>query len=181
MVVIILLAVGALLNQFRYVNRLTYNHDGRYEVAQLLAEYGHQKYKLATTEAGILPLYSDWQTLDTWGLNDPWIAHHGGITREYLDQYKPDVVVFHAYGSPLVPFRGPKDWNRMVKVLKNYSEEHGYILAAIFGESPSNTHYYYVSPSFPYRDELVEKLSAMNYSWWESGRRAINYALIDIK
>jgi hypothetical protein len=56
-----------------------------------------------TTEAGLLPYYSGWTAVDTWGLNDQFIAHNGGLTVEYLDQYKPHIIMFHDYYSPLVP------------------------------------------------------------------------------
>ncbi len=56
---------------------------------------------MATSEAGLLPLYSQWNAIDTWGLNDEWIAHHGEITADYLDRYKPELIIFHAHFSPL--------------------------------------------------------------------------------
>ena len=109
---------------------------------------------LATSEAGLLPLYSNWKSIDAWGLNDEWIAHNGEITAQYLEAHKPDLIVFHAYFSPLLPARLSEknlqqDWFRMTITLKDYAESHGYILAAAFGDSPYETHYYYVRPDFP--------------------------------
>ena len=63
---------------------------------------------MATTEAGLLPLYSTWSAVDAWGLNDAFIASNGGITEEYLDRYRPEVIVFHAYFSPETPQTGPR-------------------------------------------------------------------------
>lgn len=82
---------------------IAYEADGRYDMGKILSNYQGQGYVLATSEAGLLPLYSGWSAIDTWGLNDEWIAHHGEITPAYLDQYKPNLIVFHAYFSPLVP------------------------------------------------------------------------------
>ncbi len=161
--------------------------DGRYDMARLLAQYRGKGYVIATTEAGLLPLYSGWSAADTWGLNDEWIAHHGEITSQYLDQYKPDLIVFHAYFSPLVP---PKmtdknlsqDWFRMTVTLMDYAEQHGYILAAAFGDSPYETHYYYVRPDFPDSASLVQEISSMkNYYWFTTGKKSINYARIQPK
>jgi hypothetical protein len=113
---------------------VAYEADGRYDLAQLLSEYQDQGYVLATTEAGLLPLYSNWKSVDAWGLNDAWIAHHGEITAEYLDRHMPQLIVFHAYYSPLVPPRinsknMAQDWFRTTITLKSYAEAHNYILA----------------------------------------------------
>jgi len=82
-----------------------YERDGRLEMAQMLADYRGKGYVIAVTEAGLLPYYSGWDAIDTWGLNDQFIAHNGGITMEYLDEYKPHIIMFHDYYSPLVPPR----------------------------------------------------------------------------
>jgi len=161
---------------------VAYESDGRYEVGQYLSGYRGKGYVIATSEAGLLPFYSNWTAIDTWGLNDEWIAHHGEITDEYLDKYKPNVIVFHAYFSPLIP---PKiieknlsqKWFRMTITLKDYAEKNGYRLAAAFGDSPYETHYYYVRADFADSDRIVHDISAMkNYYWYASGRKSINYA-----
>ncbi len=163
---------------------VAYESDGRYDMARMLSSYQAKGYVLATSEAGLLPLYSGWEAVDTWGLNDEWIAHHGEVTAAYLDQYKPDLIVFHAYFSPLVP---PKltesnlaqDWFRMTITLKDYAESRGYVLAASFGDSPYETHYYYVRSDFPDSDKLVRAIAGMrNYFWYATGKKAINYALL---
>lgn len=160
---------------------VAYEADGRYDVGKLLSDYQGRGYLIATSEAGLLPLYSGWSAIDTWGLNDEWIAHHGPITPEYLDQNKPNLIVFHAYFSPLVPPRLTEknlgqDWFRMTITLKDYAESHGYILAAAFGDSPYELHYYYVRSDFPDSSKLVREISGMrNYYWFATGRKAINY------
>lgn len=158
-----------------------YEADGRYDVARMLAEFRDKGYVMATSEAGLLPYYSGWYAIDTWGLNDSWIAHHGEVTAEYLDRYKPHLIVFHAYYSPLIP---PKlseknleqDWFRMTITLKEYAEAHGYILAAVFGDSPYDTHYYYVRPDFEDSAAIINRLEKMRYFWPVTGKKAVNYA-----
>jgi hypothetical protein len=159
-----------------------YERDGRYEMGKLLAEFRGKGYVIATTEAGLLPYYSGWTAIDTWGLNDQWIAHNGGLTMEYLDEYKPHVIVFHDYYSLLVP---PKltepnlaqPWFGMTILMKTYAEENGYVLAAVFGDSPYDTHYFYVRTDFEDSDELVERISKFrNYYYPTTGKRSINYA-----
>jgi hypothetical protein len=162
--------------------KVAYENDGRYEVARLLSNYEGKGYWIAATEAGLLPFYSKWNAIDAWGLNDEWIAHHGEITPQYLEQYKPHVIVFHAYFSPLIAPRLidknlSQDWFRMTITLKDYAESHGYVLAAAFGDSPYETHYYYVRPDFPDSQRIVREIASMkNYYWFGTGRKSINYA-----
>lgn len=159
-----------------------YERDGRLEMARMLAEYRGKGYVIATTEAGLIPYYSGWSAIDTWGLNDQFIAHNGSITAEYLDRYKPEIIMFHDYYSPLVP---PKlteanlaqRWFSMTILLKTYAEENGYVLAAVFGDSPYDTHYYYVRRDFADSERLIERISEFrDYFYPTTGKRSINYA-----
>lgn len=162
-----------------------YERDGRLEMARMLAEFRGKGYVIATTEAGLLPYYSGWNAIDTWGLNDQWIAHNGGITAEYLDRYKPHIIMFHDYYSPLVPPRLTEAnlaqrWFSMTITMKTYAEENGYILAAVFGDSPYDTHYYYVRPDFEDSSRLVNRISTFrDYFYPTTGKRSINYAIFD--
>jgi hypothetical protein len=161
---------------------IAYEADGRYEVAKLLAEYRGREYVIATTEAGLLPLYSGWTAIDTWGLNDAWIAHNGELTTEYLDRYQPQLIVFHAYFSPLVPAsRAEKDlghdWHRMTLTLLDYAESHDYVLAAAFGDSPYESHYYYVRTDFADGERIARAIARLkDYRWFATGKKSINYA-----
>jgi hypothetical protein len=140
-----------------------YERDGRLEMARMLADYRGKGYVIATTEAGLLPYYSGWDAIDTWGLNDQFIAHNG-LTMEYLDEYKPHIIMFHDYYSPLVPPRLTEAnlaqrWFGMTILMKTYAEENGYVLAAVFGDSPYDTHYYYVRSDFEDSERLIERIS----------------------
>jgi hypothetical protein len=164
---------------------IAYEADGRYDVAKLLAEYRGKGYVVATSEAGLIPLYSGWTAVDAWGLNDAWIARHGEVTAEYLDTYRPHVIVFHAYFSPLVPARTSEkdlahDWHRMTLTLQRYAESHGYLLAAAFGDSPYESHYYYVRSDFPDSAKIARDISKLrSYYWYATGKKAINYAAVE--
>lgn len=191
---IVLIALGAslvyyswfqncFLTSYQRTCTTAYEDDGRYEMGKLLAEYRGKGYVIATTEAGLLPYYSGWAAIDTWGLNDQFIAHNGGLTVEYLDQYKPEIIMFHDYYSPLVP---PKltdanlaqKWFGMTILMKNYAEANEYVLAAIFGDSPYDTHYYYVRSDFPDSEHLIEQISTMTkYYYPTTGKKSINYAI----
>lgn len=170
------------LTSFQQTCDSPYERDGRYEMARVLAEYRDKGYVIATTEAGLLPYYSGWAAIDTWGLNDQFIAHNGKITVEYLDKYKPQIIMFHDYYSPLVPPKLTEPnlaqrWFGMTIFLKTYAEENNYVLAAVFGDSPYDTHYYYVRADFEDSERIIEQISKMKtYYWPITGKRSINYA-----
>lgn len=153
-----------------------YHYDGKYYFALMLSEYKDDGYRLATSEAGLLPLYSQWTSLDTWGLNDQWIAHHGTITEEYLQEFDPHIIMFHAFFSPVASTEVRDDWYDMVKVLQKYAESRGYILAAAYGETPYETEYYYVRPDFPASAAIIRQIREMDYPNDNSGVLQINYA-----
>ena len=61
--------------------------------------------------------------------------------------------------------------------MKQYAEVNGYVLAAVFGDSPYDTHYYYVRTDFEDSERLIEQISTLkNYYWPTTGKRSINYA-----
>ncbi|HXY38238.1 MAG TPA: hypothetical protein VEQ10_01125 [Vicinamibacteria bacterium] len=146
---------------------------GLYDAARVLHDYAPRGFALATTESGLLPLYSEWRALDAWGLNDAWVAHHGGIDEAYLDRYRPEVMMVHAYFSPGVAKNGPRvenralgpAWYRMVTTMIGYAERHDYRLAACFGRDAWDTHYYYVRRGFPKSDEIAARLRSLDYDW----------------
>jgi hypothetical protein len=150
--------------------------DGRYRVATLLAGYGRQGYGLVTTEAGLLPLYSGWRSTDAWGLNDFEIARRG-LSPERLDRERPALIVYHANLSPMVPGPlGGDDWSRMIATLKEYAERHGYVLAAIYGHTPYDTHTYFVRPDIADAQAVIAGIRRLDYRWFD-GQPCVNYAL----
>ena len=162
---------------------LLYRHDvpaadGRLDAARVLSDYRGRGHTLATSEAGLLPLYSGWRSVDSWGLNDPLIARHG-LTPERLEREKPALIVFHAYRSPIVaPPLGDDGWSRMVHTLESYATRHGYVLAASFGPNPFDTHTYYVRPDLADTEALVARLRALRYIWHDGGRSTVDYAAL---
>ncbi|HUH97524.1 MAG TPA: hypothetical protein VLZ89_09215 [Anaerolineales bacterium] len=178
-----LIAALILYSSYDQGASIDYFRDGRYDMAQALQAYSGRGYTMATSEAGLLPLYSQWNAIDTWGLNDEWIAHQGGITADYLDRYKPELIIFHAHFSPFVPPTTPDHypdpaWFEMTMTLKDYAESRHYTLAAVFGVTADDTHYYYVRPGFPDSQALVRLISKFGrYAWAaDGGVKAVNFA-----
>lgn len=173
----IVLFLIVVVYQYR-TQRFDYFKDGRYDVAKIMSEYKDEPFALATSEAGLLPLYSGWRTIDAWGLNDQWIAHNGRVTEEYIAAFKPDVIMFRAEFSPVKSFQGgSKEILEMVLTLKAYAEKHNYILAAAYGDNPQVAHYYYIRIDFPEASELVARIRNVPYYWYDSGNKAVNYAV----
>jgi hypothetical protein len=54
--------------------------------------------RVATTEAGRFPYYSNWETIDLWGLNTTELAQTL-VTPEDIQRYNPDLVVIHPLGG----------------------------------------------------------------------------------
>ncbi len=173
------LLVGALGYAYLTSRTTTYGRDGRYDVGRMLGSYADDDLTMATSEAGLLPLYSRWRAVDTWGLNDSWIATRGEITDNYLDRYKPHLIVFHTWFSPPIAPQGSSQWDNMTILLKEYAERHNYILAAAFGSNPYDVHYYYVRPDFPESAEIVDRLQSMDYYYYSTGTKATDYARVE--
>ena len=167
---------------FYRTNRITtYSKDGRYDIAIFLNQFQAKGYTIATSEAGLLPLYSGWKAIDTWGLNDQWIAHNGQITAEYLNNYKPEIITFHAYFSPQNPLIGQTNtrWDQMDLVLKEYAEKNNYTLAGVFGENPySDTQYYYVKNDFPDAKVIISTIKNFGYYYPPSEVQSLNFAYL---
>lgn len=159
-------------NQFLSVKSLVQvpRYEGTRSVAGVLRPLRDRKYRIATSEAGILPLYSDWIALDTWGLNDPWIAAHGTISFQYLEQFDPDVIMFNRnpQGMNMPEPELDRAWLAMTDVLSSYARHRGYLLVAQFAEDASGrtADFYYVRSTLPEAEALGRRISETPYGYW---------------
>jgi hypothetical protein len=104
-------------------------------VVTALASEDTSHVRLATTEAGVIPLSLDsgGLALDTWGLNDRSIADSGGDTLgDRLREFKPNIIIVHGYRPPnslnqegCPPF-GDVRWTAMVDKLYAYADSNGF-------------------------------------------------------
>jgi hypothetical protein len=156
----------AVLGYTHHRFRQTGSFEGPRAAGRLLAEFGGAERTLVTTEAGLLPLYSGWRSVDAWGLNDPRIVADGIISDAYLREIDPDVIMFHANYPPSSPYAPAADpWGRMVDVLHQYAVCHGYRLAAAFAPEQTQTMYFFVNPRWPDSGRLAERLRTLRYQW----------------
>lgn len=155
-----LAAALAILCAMLYTNRTTqyvYTAWGMRTFAQRLAPLAPRGYTMAVTEAGALPLYSRWNTIDALGLNDAYIAHHHHLDAAYLDRTHPELIMVHIDRSvPSAYLPGglahqppPTDGSYNSNFLNFYASTHGYTLAAIWGADQCNLHIYWLRPNFP--------------------------------
>jgi hypothetical protein len=156
--------------------------NSTYDLGVMLRPFKDKHYTLATSKAGLLAFYSEWRTIDTWELNNSWIAHHGTITESMLEQENPEVIIFHASFSPVLqpsqnlswPF--PSAWFAMVMTLKDYAEHRGYRLAGSYGSYPDDTHYVYIRQDFPDSPEIIRRFRALMSVWKTRAVPIINFA-----
>lgn len=139
---------------------------GRVTAGRLLAKYAGKNYGLMVTEAGALPFFSGWRTLDAHGLNDSVVAHHG-LTRQYVDSFRPDVIMFHVqsavYREDQPWVLGWPEWERMTKWVYRYATARRYSLVAVCQWAPGVDEFdwYFVRPGCPDSDEIARGLSNM--------------------
>ena len=138
--------------------------DGRYQVASNLRPYAGEGLRMAVTEAGLLPLYSQWRAMDLWGLNDQWIARHGLVTDEYLSAFKPDLIMLHDNTWP----NGNPRWRAMVDTIRTFCVTRHYELAAKY-ERGYSIHEYYIRSDSPRRQEIRNACRPQPYIWWLDG------------
>jgi arabinofuranosyltransferase len=117
--------------------------DTAAELGQMLRQIGGAERVLATSEAGVLPLYSGWTAIDTWGLNHRGIADAGLVTPAHLDAQPPDLVMFRRLNQVHIP-QTNGGWNAMGDVLTDYVTNRPYCLAGAFGATVDDTHQYWV-------------------------------------
>lgn len=156
-----LAAVLATLAAMLYASRTTHYYDtawGMRTFARRLQPLAAKGYTMAVTEAGALPLYSEWNVIDGLGLNDAYIAHHEQrLDEAYLDRTRPELIMVHidrSMPSEYVPgglaqrpaVDAPAFNSRF---LNDYASTHGYTLAAAWGADQCNLHLYWLRPGFP--------------------------------
>lgn len=130
----ILLIFGFLFIGYAKTNIDIKHEDERTSFGRSLAPFISYGYKIALTEAGQIPYYSNWIVLDVIGLNNKHIVHNG-LTIQCLKDFDPDIIQFLAYSSNYTQNWGGNEylscWNHTISILVNYALENNYTLVAI--------------------------------------------------
>jgi hypothetical protein len=154
--------------------------------AERLRPFASAGHTIAVTEAGVLPLYSQWRTIDGLGLNDAYIAHHGaGSIPGYFEQHPPDVIMIHLDASDMpraqdlemlaggeaVPGSAYEAFARMGA----FAVQHGYTLAAAYGSSPCNLHVYWVRPGIADYAAILHAIRDYPYVFLDNGDLSVDF------
>ncbi|MFW9830881.1 MAG: hypothetical protein ACFFD8_03825 [Candidatus Thorarchaeota archaeon] len=139
---------------------------------QTLHDYQNNGYTMVVSEAGGIPFYADWHTVDAFGLNDPYIAHYG-LTNEYLTALNPEVIMFNhpQYTEYNVEWATSTDpWDAMCRTLYLYATNNNYTLACIYRVYlrmdgwvyPYGNHWYYVRTNFTDSAAIINDLRSLD-------------------
>jgi hypothetical protein len=168
-----------------HLYRAPFSNVGAQELAARLKPYAAKNYTMAVTEAGDLPFYSDWKAIDAIGLNDEFIAHHGGVlTEAYLDTYRPKLILYrqwNTYGDMAkykVPSSSIDPANKLRLndvVLHDYAVKHGYVLAAMWAANYCDYHVYWVKPDFVDSAAVVSAIRDYPYYMQATGRLSYDF------
>ncbi len=155
-----LLAAFILLSMAYNVRLTRTFYPSRYDdlkyVGERLQPFADKGYTLVSTEAGWLPYFSEWRTIDPFGLNDEYVAHNG-LTEAYLDSVHPDVILYHDAAVP-----DPPQWGEMVAKLRAYAEKNGFILAAVIERAgPRFLHVYWVRADNPDAEAIIDAITGV--------------------
>lgn len=109
---------------------------------------------ICTTEAGWLPYYSNFTTMDAGGLCDKTTLRYG-VREEWLVSGNPDIITWHCYSDVYLDQWSNSDnrWNEITHALYNYAEKNKYILTAVYGTSNRDCRWYYVKKG---REDLID-------------------------
>jgi hypothetical protein len=180
--------VIAVMGSMGYIDKRFQYDDvasGMRKFAERLQPFAANGHTIAVTEAGVLPLYSEWRTIDGLGLNDSYIAHHGsGVITSYFEQQQPDVIMMHLEG--LMPRQevlialdggtpiagtGYEAFTRM----GSFATQHHYTMAAAYGGTPCNLHVYWVRPGIADYDAILHAIRDYPYFFLDNGVLATDY------
>lgn len=128
----ILLIVALALPLIRIPLMLPFGeHPGPIGVGLALHNYHDKGYTMLMSEAGRMPFYADWHTIDSYGLNDPYIAHNG-LTDAYIAANNPEIIMFNS----LIHYQytpeweiDPSPWEQMCLHMYKYAMDNNYTLA----------------------------------------------------
>jgi hypothetical protein len=140
-------------------------------------------YTMAVTEAGALPLYSQWNAIDALGLNDSYIAHHRYLDRDYLDRTHPELILVHIDSNfpgefdpgGLTHLPSERNVFYNAEFLNYYAASHGYTLAAIWGSDPCNLHLYWLQPNIPDYETVLSDIRDHPYYFLDNGTLAHDF------
>lgn len=156
---LILLCLFGLLIATEYNSTATLlnpNTEDTNKIAVGLALSEFSDLTLATTDAGIVPYYSQWRTIDISGLDD-WTIAREGFSTEYLDGI--DIHLFMTHSKT-------ENWSVMttdplfVVPIQYFIEQRNFTLIMVnpYSVDVGVFNYYFIAPSFVLREDVIRAL-----------------------
>jgi hypothetical protein len=142
-------------------------------VAAALTSVDTSSVRIATTEAGLIPLAVTGPALDTHGHNNRSIAAtHGGSLVQELDTFRPNVLAVHGLPPDSIHLddctterrrsqtKFPANWSEMVGEIYDYADRQRLTLARISETTPCETWSVWLSDDIdPQVRRAMEQLS----------------------
>ncbi|MGB5559269.1 MAG: hypothetical protein WBN04_14815 [Paracoccaceae bacterium] len=115
--------------------------------------------RMFVTEAGALPYFSQWTSIDSIGLTDEAIAHRGELTTDRIAEFSPDLIM----GLYFTPVRLDRD-----AAMLSYMQTQGFQVVAanyktnfpIDGNRSQSVHIYFANPASAIFDEITTRLNS---------------------
>jgi arabinofuranosyltransferase len=160
--------------------------SGEYNISVGLAKWKYRNYTLTTTEAGVIPYFSTWRSIDSYGLNDAEIVHNPqGLTEAYLDKNHPAILIFHLSpdGLSSADFEAAwkaespqhKDLLHQAQIASHYAVTHNYTLAARWGSTPCDLIIYYLRNDLPEYSEMLALIRKNPHFFQPNGQLSANH------
>ena len=110
-------------------------------------------------DAGAIPFYSNWETLDAGGLNDEYLTHHN-FDPEYVFDFNPDIfiVTSFSYDSFTTPWLYDE-------ILKSASEFKDYQLLGKYFFDQNYWEFVYIRSDAEYLNSLRRYLATPDLKW----------------
>ena len=108
--------------------------------------------RMLVSEAGALPFYSQWQTLDLLGLTSEEVAREG-LRMETIADFAPDLIM--TIGRHFSPA------DARHRLLSAYMQRERFVAVAAVMKTPGVHHFYFVRRHSPLWKETVERLSTL--------------------
>lgn len=154
---LVLLTIALANTYWKPMTRARFDDTGLYNIATSLQPYHDRGYVLAVTEAGLLPYFSEWRSVDLYGLNDSTIVHSKrGLTQEYLGERAPAIFLVKVTPELL---NHNCNLCRSVQASLEYVQTHNYTLAAVWGYDLCDRHYWYVRNGLPETKTFIDIVS----------------------
>jgi len=136
--------------------------NDRFAIGKMLNEFKDYNYTIMLTEAGIIPYYSEWRTIDAIGLNDPYIARNG-LSLDYIKRVDPDVILLqpkteevlnYLKGNIVPVFNKTKIFNEKTKLLYYYANRNNYNKIMVREGKGGDIIFVFIHTKLPHKEEI---------------------------